>query len=77
MHLRARTCEVLPLREWEGISEAQKRQLERRISTKKTREENWYIIYEILFPGAERPKSPCMSYELKSQFFEMSSDPAL
>jgi len=52
------SCEVVPPKVWEGINEHQKKQLERRVSSKNTKEKNWYIIYEILFPGAEPPKSP-------------------
>jgi hypothetical protein len=51
---------VIPPKQWNGIDEAQERQLRRRVSPKKTREQNWYIIYEILFPGTERPQSPCL-----------------
>lgn len=57
-HLRKVDCKVLPPRDWEGISENQKKQLERRVSSRNTREENWFIVYEILFPDASRPKSP-------------------
>jgi hypothetical protein len=57
-HIRDRSCETLPPRQWYGIGEVQKQQLERRVSAK-TKEENRYIIYEILFPGAPRPTGPC------------------
>jgi len=48
----------VPPKVWDGINEHQKKQLERRVSSQNTKEQNWYIIYEILFPGAEPPKSP-------------------
>jgi hypothetical protein len=49
---------VLPEKAWDGITEAQKTSLAVRVSARKSREENWYTIFEILFPGAARPKSP-------------------
>lgn len=47
-----------PPRTFEGINKSQKRQLGKRISSKKSREENWYLIYQILFPDADPPDSP-------------------
>ncbi|KAJ4360755.1 uncharacterized protein N0V89_001322 [Didymosphaeria variabile] len=41
-----------------GITETQKAQLAQRISSKTSKEENWYMIYEILFPGCRRPETP-------------------
>jgi hypothetical protein len=58
-HLRQQPqCPIEPPRNWDGISESQKRQLAKRVSSKKTKEENWYFIYETLFPNSERPNSP-------------------
>ena len=58
-HLRdAATCVIQAPRVWDGVSEAQKRQLAKRVSCRKTKEENWYLIYDILFPGSPRPDSP-------------------
>lgn len=47
-----------PPRRWDGISESQKRQLAKRVSPKRSKQENWYFIYETLFPGSTRPESP-------------------
>ncbi len=59
-HLREGGCSVVEERQWEGVvTEQQRKQLEGRVSSHKTKEENWYIIYEVLFPGAPRPRSPC------------------
>lgn len=51
-------CEVVPVRDWDCITEAQKRLLSERVSGRKSKEENWFTIFEILFPGAPKPRSP-------------------
>lgn len=43
------------------------------MSSRNTREENWYIIYEILFPGAERPKSPYLDPTFADALHELRS----
>ena len=54
---------MCPRKDWEGVNERQRNRLEQRVSSKKTREENWYIIFDVLFPGAERPESPYLNLE--------------
>jgi len=49
---------VLPEKAWDGITEAQKALLAVRVSARKSREGSWYTIFEILFPGVPRPRSP-------------------
>ena len=59
-HLRSVPgCVIQPNQIHFGITETQKAQLAQRVSAKKTKEENWYLIYEILFPGSPRPDSSC------------------
>jgi hypothetical protein len=70
-HIRLRSCEVLPPREWEGINQTQKLLLEKRIDAKKTKEENWYIIYEILFPGSPRPRGPYVDAPLSEELLAL------
>ncbi|KAF2477218.1 uncharacterized protein BDR25DRAFT_339195 [Lindgomyces ingoldianus] len=70
-HIRARSCEILPPRNWDGIDQSQKRQLEQRVSPGKTKEENWYIIYEILFPGKPRPRSPYVDAPLSDDLLAL------
>lgn len=57
-HIRDDPCEKTSLTKFEGISEAQRKQLEQRVSSKKTIEQNWYEIYKILFPLDQLPNSP-------------------
>ncbi|KAJ2967713.1 hypothetical protein NUW58_g10386 [Xylaria curta] len=51
----------------EGVSERQKAQLGRRVSSKMTEEQQWYTIFDILFPGAPRPISPYVDTELTEE----------
>jgi hypothetical protein len=52
-------CGLLPEKEWDGVTLEQQGYLQKKVSPKKSREENWYIIFDILFPHACRPESPC------------------
>jgi hypothetical protein len=56
-HVRIGNCEILPKKIWEGVSESQKRLLEKRAARNKTTKENWYFVFELLFPGKERPEA--------------------
>ncbi|KAF2732735.1 hypothetical protein EJ04DRAFT_304375 [Polyplosphaeria fusca] len=58
-HLREATgCTAKPGRFADGITPQQKQQLAKRVSSKKTREENWYLIYGLLFPKRPKPHNP-------------------
>lgn len=57
-HLRQQNCQLRDPRNWEGITEEQKERLKRRVNTKKTKEEQWFEMYTILFPGHPLPDSP-------------------
>jgi len=58
-HNRTVECQILPPKQLEGITDVQKQHLVQRVSARNTREENWYLIYEYLFPNSPRPTSPC------------------
>jgi hypothetical protein len=59
-HSRVRpSCTVVPVKTWNAVNTAQKQRLKARFSSKKSPEENWYIMFDILFPDAPRPRSPC------------------
>lgn len=57
-HVRRRTCPEKPDLNVEGVTEARSRRLGRKSSSKKSQEEQWFDVFEILFPGQPRPKSP-------------------
>lgn len=55
--------------QWNGITESQNKELSRKTSPKQSPKENWYQIYQILFPDGTPPDSPYLegleSYELR------------
>ncbi|PFH62493.1 hypothetical protein XA68_13395 [Ophiocordyceps unilateralis] len=57
-HLRQQSCELREPRQLEGITEEQKKRLKRRVDTKKTRSEQWYDMFAVLFPDEPRPVTP-------------------
>jgi hypothetical protein len=57
-HIRARTCFPQELPSTDEITPEKQRLLRQRVSSKMKEEEQWYTVYEILFPGHPRPKSP-------------------
>jgi uncharacterized C2H2 Zn-finger protein len=57
-HVREGICQTVPEQYLEGINEATMRKLKRRITSKSV-QESWYSIYTLLFPGANKPESPC------------------
>ncbi|ROW00781.1 hypothetical protein VMCG_06522 [Cytospora schulzeri] len=58
VHVRQRTCPASPDLNVEGVTETQIQQLAVKSSSKKSEEEQWFGIFEIVFPGHPRPKSP-------------------
>ncbi|KAI0399211.1 hypothetical protein F4802DRAFT_57299 [Xylaria palmicola] len=56
-HVRAQQCEVRAPVKIYGVSGDQQRILSRRSNSKHTVEEQWYFIWETLFPDVARPTS--------------------
>ncbi|TLS29663.1 hypothetical protein PpBr36_01896 [Pyricularia pennisetigena] len=65
-HVRTRSCSSRSCvqKTWEGVTPEQQELLERRAERNKTKVEQWYSIYEILFPGQTPPASPYVDLEL-------------
>ena len=70
-HIRGRNCQNLAPVDFDCVSEEQRKLLEQRVSKSKGTVENWYTIYEILFPGAPRPNSPYIEVVLSEQLREL------
>ncbi|KAI6363419.1 hypothetical protein MCOR25_005911 [Pyricularia grisea] len=69
-HVRAQSCSLSQncvQKTWEGVTPEQQELLERRAERNKTKVEQWYSIYEILFPGQTPPASPYVDLELSPQ----------
>ncbi|KAH7150283.1 hypothetical protein B0J13DRAFT_523347 [Dactylonectria estremocensis] len=71
-HIRDQACEKRPSSERpDGMTPMQEQKLRStRAKQKQTEEEQWYEIFELLFPGTERPSSP---YLINSLSKDMSS----
>lgn len=64
-HIRASSCLVQDTIIYEGVTRAQKILLGQRTSSKMTLSDQWFTIFDILFPGHNpRPKSAYMNIEL-------------
>ncbi|KAJ2892111.1 uncharacterized protein MKZ38_010227 [Zalerion maritima] len=57
-HMRSRVCADGTYPEPEGISEEQRQRLDQRLEKRKTQAEQWFGLWDILFPGQPRPLSP-------------------
>lgn len=54
-HIVQRTCELRPRPHFDGVSEDQKKLLARRDRAGASREERWFVIWNVLFPGEPWP----------------------
>ncbi|KAF4445345.1 hypothetical protein F53441_10894 [Fusarium austroafricanum] len=64
-HRRAQTCEKKEYIAPEGITPEQERKLRSRLgSQNKSESDQWFDLYSILFPGAQKPKSAYLNAEL-------------
>ena len=58
-HIRTENCQEGILQKPEGISESQKKQLQRKVSSTQPEPEQWFSIFDILFPDhVPRPTTP-------------------
>lgn len=64
-HNRQCSSVVQDARTYEGVTRAQKDQLAERVSSGMSQEDQWFTVFDILFPGHKpRPKSPYMNMDL-------------
>lgn len=64
-HIREFSCPSRQPTRLDGITEAQRQQLAKRSTPNATPEDQWFAVFDILFPGHEpRPKSPYVDREL-------------
>lgn len=72
-HIRARSCEDVIYTVPEGLSEEQTTRLGDRVSRTHTVTNQWYTIWDIVFPDTQRPASPFVEgpiHEVLSSFRE-------
>jgi hypothetical protein len=68
-HLRTQLCEVRAPVEIEGVSHDQQRSLSKRTNSKHTLEEQWYSIWDILYPNTARPDSVYLEKVFSDEMF--------
>lgn len=56
-HSRSKNCDNLEIPEFEGISEKQKNRLNKSSSRGVDTQEQWFEMWDIIFPGKSRPSS--------------------
>ncbi|KAH7028078.1 uncharacterized protein B0I36DRAFT_146906 [Microdochium trichocladiopsis] len=72
-HNRNVDCERSQLGKPEGITEAQKKALGKKAPANQSQEEQWYGIFDILFPNHPRPASPYIDSALLRNAFVYQS----
>jgi hypothetical protein len=72
-HVRSQSCDRQPYNPPEGVTQAQIALLRGRVDQKKSLEGQWYEIYDILFPGAQRPSSVYLDPELSQDLDEFTN----
>lgn len=73
VHTRSRSCEDVIYTVPEGVSEDQRAKLGDRVARTQTLSEQWYTIWDIVFPETLRPESPLVEspiHEVLSHFRE-------
>jgi len=68
-HNRNEDCERSTLGKPEGITKAQKEALGKKAQANQSQEQQWYGIFDILFPGHPRPESPYIDSALLRNAF--------
>ncbi|KAM0812563.1 putative C2H2-type domain-containing protein [Seiridium cardinale] len=59
-HARDAKCPILHDPQFEGVTEDQRKKLEQSMKRSKSLEEQWHIIWDVIFPGVEHPQSAFM-----------------
>jgi hypothetical protein len=73
-HLRDANCDRRPLKKPEGVTNHQKKLLSRKVPASQSPSEQWYGVFDILFPGHEpRPESPYLDGRLSRQVLSFQS----
>ena len=72
-HIRSMTCTRRPYSPPDGVTEDQIFQLRSRVNQKNSLEGQWYEVYDIIFPNAQRPASVHLDPELSQDLDEFVS----
>ncbi|KAI0382417.1 hypothetical protein F5Y04DRAFT_252628 [Hypomontagnella monticulosa] len=66
-HIQCRECSPRPKVDIEGVNTDQQKQLEARPSRQLSKPEQWYAIYETLFPGQPHPSTPYIESDISAE----------
>lgn len=66
-HLLQRSCTTVPRRTMEYMTEDMRHRIKKRVDPKKTKREQWYEIYAILFPDDPLPKDPYLDEVISTE----------
>lgn len=75
-HLRLRECQPKAFDPPQGITGQQREQLGRRVPATLPEAEQWYTVFDIVFPGHPRPSTPYVDPDMSedlSSYFEFSA----
>ncbi|KAI1179822.1 hypothetical protein F4777DRAFT_401149 [Nemania sp. FL0916] len=70
-HIRAKQCTARAPAEIEGVTDKQQQMLRKRVNSNQTLEEQWYSIWEIVFPTIARPNSVYLDTMLSDEMFRL------
>lgn len=73
-HMRTVVCATKPKPLFEGISDSQRNQLARSADRGATPEQQWYSIWEILFPGKQKPSSIYLGNFMEETLSQLEND---
>ncbi|KAM5360289.1 hypothetical protein ACJZ2D_013848 [Fusarium nematophilum] len=66
-HASGDVCIRDPSASLDGISHQRHRQLSKKSNPKLSEEQQWFVIWDVLFPGAQRPRSAYLDHALSEQ----------
>ena len=64
-HIVSRSCQARRGHHFEGITESQKISLSSRVNSGLSLIEQWYSVWDIIFPAVSRPESPYLGNEIE------------
>ncbi len=67
-HAQRRLCAPRPEVEFDWISQGQREQLSRKSDPRLAEDQQWFSIFELLFPGHPHPRSAYVDNELSEDF---------
>ncbi|KAH8896303.1 hypothetical protein GQ53DRAFT_819418 [Thozetella sp. PMI_491] len=64
-HIQSRNCMARDRPIWDGISENLREELSRRVEAGISEEEQWFSVWDVVFPGEDRPRTAYLKGQLE------------